>query len=117
MEIINEQKAAIEKAAVKFLADEFSRRDIPVKVYFDSELLAIRISDFFSAAEVQACGKDKKSADLIQDTYLKQFEISQSSLIDSISGITGKKVMSTQIRFEPQNCLITIILAEDTEAA
>lgn len=106
------QKTAIEDVTIKFLQNQFGLTGISVKVLLDQGILVIRAINVICPAEIQVSA-DSKSAALIHEAYTWQFDKSKSFLIDQVSKITRKKIISDQIgvNFESRDLLITLFLS------
>jgi uncharacterized protein YbcI len=109
-----EQKNQITHHTSIFLDEQFGFSPRSVTVLTDDQIVVIRVEDFLSAAEVKmgtAIGK----ASVIRETYSKLFDTVKRPLINQVSAITSKEVLSSlvAISFETKLLLISFLLGSN----
>ena len=109
---LEEQKKAIARFAGTFLKQKFAFPPQSIKVLMDHDLVVLRIDKFLCPAELNV-GMEKGNASMIHEMYSKIFDKVKLTLVEKISQITCKKVISSQIsiNFETQACIMTFFLS------
>ncbi len=113
-----EQKKAIASFAGIFLKQHFSFPSHSIKVLMHHDLVVLRVDKFLSPAEIEM-GMEKRNTELIREMYSKLFHKIKSPLVDEITRITSKGVMSSQIEidFETKVFIMVFFLASDSISA
>jgi uncharacterized protein YbcI len=109
-----EQKDQIGHYTRMFLSEQFGFFPPSVHVLMDDQMVVIRIAEFLSAAEAKM-GTATGKTNVIGEIYSKLYHAVKQSLVDHVSAIISKKVLSSQvtISFETKILIMSFLLASN----
>ncbi|OEU44653.1 MAG: hypothetical protein BBJ60_10440 [Desulfobacterales bacterium S7086C20] len=107
-----EQKRAISRFTSVFLKEHFSFSVQSISLLMDNQMVVIRVDDFLSPAEIEM-GLEREKRRLIDDAYSREFDAIKSSLVDRISEITGKRILTCRFGmiYKTRTCMMTFFLS------